>query len=149
MVKNSLFGSIDWPPKVHGQSSTPRKSLSQRDRELIWKNEFGSKTKEKCPICKKNEINSTNFAAGHRTSLKNGGSNLIRNYRPICTPCNSKMGSMNMRDFIKKYYSESVKTTSVSSKKGKKSTPKKSTPKTTKSRKRSSSSNNIFENLRF
>lgn len=119
------------------KNNTPRKSLAQRDRMLIWNNEFGTKDEAFCPICKKHKIYRTNFVAGHKKSLKNRGSNITRNFRPICTRCNSQMGDMNMNDFIKKYYPK--KSTSTIKKRKttvpKKKTTKKSTSKTTKSRK--------------
>jgi 5-methylcytosine-specific restriction endonuclease McrA len=41
-----------------------------------------------------------NFVVGHIVSIKNGGETSLENLLPICTLCNSSMGTMNMDDFI-------------------------------------------------
>ena len=90
---------------------TPRKPFAQRDRMKVWDKEFGASVdRSKCPICGMNEISRFNFTVGHRKSLKNGGTNNMRNLRPICQQCNSQMGSMNMSVYIKKYQSNPTPT---------------------------------------
>jgi phage FluMu protein Com len=109
------------------EETTPRKAFTQRDRMAIWDREFGpNKDRAKCPLCKRNEISRNHFAIGHKKALAKGGSNSIRNVRPICHSCNSMMSTMNMADYIKKY-APSAKPAPKS-----KTTSKKITKKTTK-----------------
>jgi 5-methylcytosine-specific restriction endonuclease McrA len=83
---------------------TSRKPFAQRDRAAVWDREFGPDVdRAKCPICQRNEIQRDNFAMGHKKALAKGGSNSLKNLRPICTSCNSKMSSMTMDAYIKKF----------------------------------------------
>jgi hypothetical protein len=108
---------------------TPRKSFTQRDRMAVWDKQFGpDKDRAKCPICKRNEISRTHFAMGHKKALANGGSNTIRNIKPICHSCNSMMSTMNMSDFIKRF---SPKNEPGKTKTGTKKTTKKTRKKST------------------
>ena len=110
--------------------STPRKAFTQRDRMAIWDREFGPDTdRAKCPICKRTEISRNHFAIGHKKALAKGGSNTIRNVRPICHSCNSMMGTMSMADYIKKYAPKAK--TSPKSRAEAKKTPKKTTKEST------------------
>jgi len=117
--------------------TTSRKAFSQRDRMLVWDNEFGNQVdRTKCPVCKKNEIRRHHFAIGHKRALTKGGSNSIRNIRAICHQCNSEMGTMSMAEYIKKYHPKSSKPVKKTTKEGKSSISKKSSAKTTKRKKK-------------
>ena len=50
------------------------------------------------------QIDSKSFIGGHIISEKNGGLINIDNIIPICSECNSSMGSTNMDIFIETYY---------------------------------------------
>ena len=65
----------------------------------VWDTYFGL-PHEKCYCCKTSLINPLNFAIGHIISKHCGGSNDLSNLRPICTTCNSSMGTKNMKDFM-------------------------------------------------
>lgn len=47
----------------------------------------------------KSEITIFNFECGHIISVKEGGSNMIDNLKPICGACNKSMGAGNMAEF--------------------------------------------------
>jgi hypothetical protein len=44
-----------------------------------------------------------NFNCGHIVAHANGGETKLNNLVPICTLCNTSMGTYNLNDFIKKY----------------------------------------------
>lgn len=48
-------------------------------------------------------VSQTNFACGHIIAEKNGGKLSLENLRPVCTACNSSMGTQNMNEFMEKY----------------------------------------------
>lgn len=87
-------------------NTSTRKTFAQRDRMAVWDKEFGIGVNSGlCPICKKHMIYSTHFAMGHKKALADGGDNNLGNIRPICTTCNSQMGTMNMSEYKRKYHS--------------------------------------------
>ena len=53
-----------------------------------------------CYSCN-NPITFSNFQTGHILSKYEGSVLLIDNLRPICSPCNSSCGIMNINDFKK------------------------------------------------
>ena len=57
-----------------------------------------------CICCNQTQIDSKSFIGGHIISEKNGGLINVDNIIPICSECNSSMGSKNMDIFIQKYY---------------------------------------------
>lgn len=81
--------------------------IPKKIREDVWDEHIGQSIgKAKCYCCKSRDIRQSDFDCGHIIAeSKNGGIN-IENLRPICKRCNSDMGSMNMNDFIEKYYSD-------------------------------------------
>jgi len=80
--------------------SFKRQKISKSDRKKVWEREYG-KDNEKgvCQVCKKNELNTETFECGHIVSHSNGGTSHITNLRPICGPCNKRMGSKNWNEF--------------------------------------------------
>jgi len=89
--------------------ATPVKShkmkIPKKVRSDVWNTYIGVDiNKHKCLCCKSAYICcNVDFAVGHVISEKDGGTLEISNLRPICAPCNSAMGTMNMVDFIKKF----------------------------------------------
>lgn len=73
-------------------------------RTQVWDHWIGSTNgKNKCLCCNVHEITQLNFACGHILSESNGGKLTIENLKPICTTCNSSMGTQNMDEFIETY----------------------------------------------
>ena len=70
----------------------------------VW-NEWIGKEKGSalCLCCEVNEISQMNFACGHIIAESNGGELITSNLKPVCTSCNSSMGTNNMDSFKKKY----------------------------------------------
>ena len=60
----------------------------------------------KCVCCNYQEIRQIEFHCGHIIAEVNGGETTVENLKPICAQCNLSMGSMNMNEFIKKYFKQ-------------------------------------------
>lgn len=73
----------------------------------VWKKYNGEQWKGTCYTGCGREISIENHECGHITSRHNGGKVEIDNLRPICTPCNRRMRTTSMVDFIKEYKYES------------------------------------------
>ena len=78
-----------------------RKPWTKREKWKVWHDEFGDKLEGKCPICKRNTIARDDFVMGHRKALASGGSNRLKNIKPICQSCNSLMSTMSMSEFTR------------------------------------------------
>lgn len=78
-------------------------------RNSVWIKYIGEEFFGNCYCCSLKNLTCFNFACGHIISEKDGGEATIENLRPICTSCNSSMGTNNMEDFKCKYgyYSKS------------------------------------------
>lgn len=83
-----------------------RKAIPKPVRNQVWKNHFGDKLKGKCYCCKTKLGALESWEAGHIVAHTNGGPDIAENLRPICGTCNKSMGSMNMDDFYKRYFSK-------------------------------------------
>ena len=92
--------------------------LPSRDRRVpkstkiqLWLKYFKKfEGRYKCRCCKTEIITYKNWHAGHVRSKHHGGSNHIRNLRPICGHCNTSMGTKHMIAYIAKYHpSQKVK----------------------------------------
>lgn len=45
----------------------------------------------------------TSFSGRHVIAEANGGATVLENLKPICTRCNSSMGTTNMMEFAKQF----------------------------------------------
>jgi 5-methylcytosine-specific restriction endonuclease McrA len=78
-------------------NSTKKKVISQQLRSEVWRKHVGAeKGKTICPICKETPIFMDKFSAGHVVAEAQGGELTVENLRPICTHCNSRMGTHQM-----------------------------------------------------
>jgi 5-methylcytosine-specific restriction endonuclease McrA len=73
-------------------------------RNKVWLNCNGKIYESGCYCCSK-QINITNFHCGHIISRKDNGPTNEDNLRPICSDCNSSMGSQNMETFKNVFFS--------------------------------------------
>ena len=88
-------------PKPKREPKTKRVIVSQVMKMLVWKRWVGNdKGTTKCFCCGVNDILMISFVAGHYISEHNGGDISVENIRPICTQCNSSMGTRNMDEFM-------------------------------------------------
>jgi 5-methylcytosine-specific restriction endonuclease McrA len=82
-----------------------RQKINGSKRRLVWKTYIGMAHGEvPCLCCKSNNIDMLNFHCGHVVSDAEGGNTELSNLRPICSVCNSSMGSMNMKVFAKEEF---------------------------------------------
>ena len=80
-----------------------RKTIPKKIKNDIWYRNFGESYNGFCWVCN-DKINVFNFDCGHIQSVKNGGSDNIDNLNPLCSKCNSSMGTQNMIEYKKQYY---------------------------------------------
>lgn len=90
----------------HMKKSRKKQKIPQPLRELCWNTYVGRTIGEtKCLCCGIKDITPFNFNCGHVIAEAKGGKVVIENLRPICSGCNSSMGSDNMEVFRNKYFS--------------------------------------------
>ena len=88
-----------------------KKSIPKKIKIDSWNKYIGENIrKSKCICCNTTEIDITDFHAGHIISEKNDGKITIENIIPICSSCNSSMGSTNMDEYINTYYPNNIET---------------------------------------
>lgn len=81
-----------------------KKSIPLTLKRNVWNKHIGESIgKSLCLCCKLTEITQLNFSCGHIISEFNGGELKLNNLKPICSSCNSSMGSKNMNDFINEF----------------------------------------------
>jgi len=74
-----------------------KKNIPRIIKEAVWTTYIGNKLIGSCYICSK-EISALSFHAGHIESEYGGGEITVKNLRPTCRSCNSKVGVFNMDD---------------------------------------------------
>lgn len=87
-----------------GKSKIPKKLKNDSWDKYVGK-EHGITL---CICCNNTQIDSKSFVGGHIISEKNGGKINIDNIVPICSECNSSMGSTNMNIFMENYYPQNL-----------------------------------------
>ena len=70
-------------------------------KNRVWCNYFGELPNEKCQCCGSPTITYFNHVCGHIKSTSTGGKTELNNLKPICSTCNSSMGSMDMDKYMK------------------------------------------------
>lgn len=82
-----------------------KKQIPKNVRNDVWRINHEESFNGFCYCCKK-IINVNEWECGHIISEKNGGTLHISNLKPVCSPCNKSMGTMNMEVFKNTYYTE-------------------------------------------
>ncbi len=102
MLRNTNF--LNWiVNKTIDPSHTTkriRSKIPQPVRNKVWKAEFGTNQIGVCPISGCDTVlhmKGLDFPwhCGHKISHKNGGPDILENFRPICPGCNFEMGGEN------------------------------------------------------
>ena len=88
-VKNRIKG-----PVTRSQTSG-KKHIPLPVKKESWRMCY-TKMDAKCYCCRDNDISIDSFSTGHIVSEHNGGKIETINLRPICSSCNSSMGTNNM-----------------------------------------------------
>ena len=115
-VHDKITSSKPHTPKNHNRSTTRKKSkirtlsktqkqrIPQSVRIAVWNKYIGDDVrKAKCSVGCGTTIDIACFACAHVIAESNGGLIEIPNLRPICTTCNSSMGTQNLEEFRAKY----------------------------------------------
>jgi hypothetical protein len=90
-------------------SKTKKMNIPKYIKTLVWNTYIGeAKPYGECTACNVSMIRNTSFHCGHVIAESKGGDQTIGNLRPICPECNSAMGTMSMRDFVKKYFGKDI-----------------------------------------
>jgi hypothetical protein len=72
----------------------------------VWNDNFGRQCGEhECYIECGKIICQGDFECGHVISKKNDGDTTVENLKPICSQCNKSMGTVNLEEFKKTYFS--------------------------------------------
>lgn len=81
-----------------------KKTIPPSLKIKIWNKYIGDEIgKSKCLCCKIQDIYQASFSCGHITSEHNGGKIVLDNLKPICSSCNSSMGTKNMDEYIAEF----------------------------------------------
>jgi hypothetical protein len=80
-----------------------RETIPKTVRNAVWINYYVDKRIGKCLCSLREQISIGKFNCGHIVSHNQGGKTTLDNLIPICTLCNTSMGTYNLNDFIKKY----------------------------------------------
>lgn len=98
---STLKGVNKKPLKVKRRKKTIPKPL----RMKVWAEYVGiEKGCTTCMVCNMNMISQMDFHCGHIQAEAEGGPTCLANLRPICSKCNTSMGSMNMFEFKRVYF---------------------------------------------
>jgi 5-methylcytosine-specific restriction endonuclease McrA len=79
------------------------KNIPKPLRDRLWRDSFDNNPDGKCYVCE-GIVTYTSFHAGHIISVKDGGDHNIDNLQVICQSCNTSMGSQNLEEFKKIYF---------------------------------------------
>jgi hypothetical protein len=84
-----------------------KKTIPKALKKQVWDTWVGSSVGEtNCLCCGHEKVRQIEFHCGHIMAEVNGGKTNVENLRPICAQCNLSMGSMNMIEFKKKFFSK-------------------------------------------
>ncbi len=104
--KQNKFNNSNKKSKNKGKTTIgyKKKSIPLALKRKVWDLWVGESVgKTKCPCCKLTEISQMSFSCGHIIPESQGGKLSVENLKPICSSCNSSMGTQNMNDFIKNF----------------------------------------------
>ena len=84
-----------------------KKRIPKKKRQEVWTANNGESLSVYCFCCNSQELNGMGaWECGHIISEANGGTLDTDNLKPICSGCNKSMGSKNMDDYMKEFYSK-------------------------------------------
>jgi len=87
-----------------------KKAIPKTLRASVWNRYIGEEIGcTLCLVCKNNKISQMTFVCGHVIPESKGGKTNVDNLRPICNQCNLSMGTENLDEFCKQYFSEETK----------------------------------------
>jgi 5-methylcytosine-specific restriction endonuclease McrA len=99
----SKGGKTTHMKKCIGVKKTKKKTISAQMKDAVWR-KMGNVHEGLCTVCRVNMMSSRSFACGHITAESKDGKTEVGNLMPICTTCNSSMGSKNMDEYKKELW---------------------------------------------
>ena len=88
---------------IKTECENKRKKIPQTVRNSLWINRYNDNINGNCFVCNI-KISINNFHAGHKTSVKKGGTNNINNLEIVCSNCNLSMGVQDLDEFKNMYF---------------------------------------------
>ena len=88
---------------IKTENDNKRKKIPQTVRNSLWSKTYNDNINGRCYVCN-GDITIHTFHAGHKTSVKNGGTNNINNLEILCPSCNLSMGAQDLEEFKKTYF---------------------------------------------
>jgi len=86
-----------------------KQTITHSLRVACWNKYIGEEVgRTTCLCCKSTFITQLNFHCGHVIAEAVGGTINIDNLRPICSSCNSSMGTTNMHEFALKNFNNEM-----------------------------------------
>ena len=94
-------------PPVAPMEKPKKRSIPTHIRRLVWNQNCGERNGiARCWCCDVTSIGgASGWDCGHIIPVARGGSDDIDNLRPICRGCNGAMGTDNMLEFQRRYFS--------------------------------------------
>lgn len=93
--------------KLKKEKKARKKRIPKKKRQEVWTANNGESLSVNCFCCNNQELNGMGaWECGHIISEANGGTLDTDNLKPICSGCNKSMGSKNMDDYMKEFYSK-------------------------------------------
>jgi hypothetical protein len=82
-----------------------KKAIPKKIKMEIWAKYIGNQHGEsECWCCHDTLITQLHFVAGHFKAEAKGGGVTVDNLRPICSGCNSSMGTKDMDEYMREHY---------------------------------------------
>lgn len=104
LKQSSLVDSKKEADKLNNAKKYIKKNIPASLKRQVWSHWIGKFVAvASCLCCGISEIEKNNFSCGHIIAESKGGKLEIANLKPICTSCNSSIGTNNMDEFIKMY----------------------------------------------
>jgi 5-methylcytosine-specific restriction endonuclease McrA len=88
---------------IKTESENKRKNIPQSVRNSLWMKSYNDNINGNCYVCDC-KITIHTFHAGHKISIKKGGTNNINNLEILCPSCNLSMGVQDLEEFKKTYF---------------------------------------------
>jgi hypothetical protein len=100
--------NVEQEPKTELPIAPPlherRKTIALGIKNQVWDKQVGADfAKSKCQCCKHNPIEKTTFVCAHFKGESEGGALAVDNLRPICTTCDSDIGTQSINEFMRMY----------------------------------------------
>ena len=96
-------------PQVPQEKQIRIRQIPKLIRGEVWKTYHGNSIKGACYCCTRELDAFDSWNLGHVISRFHGGTDVASNLRPLCTSCNTSMGTDHLYEFKNRYYPDSTK----------------------------------------